>query len=106
MESALVSVRDHRLEPAVAACRAAIDTVDQALANAEMLEARGRQLALTMADSLALAWLSEHAQHMAHDSSDPRAIAATRLFAARGVDHLAPADGEAVAQLTQSGAQP
>lgn len=103
MENGIRSIRDHRLEPAVIACREAIDAVDKASTDSEHLEARGRQLALTMADGLALAWLAEYAQHAAHESTDPRAVAAARCFAARGINHLAPADPEAVAQLTDAG---
>ena len=73
-------------EAARAALRHATTWVQQAMPQPTLLEAGARRFALTLARSLELALLCQHAQWCIDQGRGPRLAAAARRFAQNGVD--------------------
>ncbi len=91
-ERHLTDVRDPLLRPCVAVVRSALEHSAEwltgRLAKPEALESSARRLALTMARTLSLSLLADHAQWCLNHGHGPRAAAVARRFAQHGVDEL------------------
>jgi alkylation response protein AidB-like acyl-CoA dehydrogenase len=79
------------VDAARSALRHAVAWVQDALPNADRLEAGARRFAMTLGRSLELALLANHAQWCLDHNFGPRAAAAARRFAMTGVDQIADA---------------
>ena len=95
VETCCASATDPGLEQPAIAARAALRHatawVQEAMPNADRLEAGARRFAMTLGRSLELALLCQHAQWCLDHGQGPRLAAAARRFAMNGVDQIADA---------------